>query len=424
MAITALTLTNPGAETGDTTGWTLRSGAALQAVTSHSTITPYSGSYFFAHTGIAATASWDQEIDVSAHAAAIDAGTAAVKATGYHNTIDGATGALYIEFYATDGSTLLGGTSGSETSPASWTLKTLYCALPTGTRYVRIGSNHTRVGSNNIFTYWDDYALEISNDKGADYPDEDFAPFISQSVAYGLVSAPAEQARSLQTPVLVTGAAETSSGEYEVYTHQVVGYALVKQYGDRRELRAFTFTQDDHTFYGVQLGAAGTLITDKLAGQWSAWKSDGFNYWRVNDVVYWEGYNLGCDTESGKIWEINPEGRLDEGTTAISSTVTGQVTVRMRQAVPCFMAELSVSDADPATTGRTITLRTSDDTGDSYIDHGSVAGAASGTRTLFRWYGLGLMNAPGRIFEIVDTGYARRIDALNIEIGADPEAVR
>lgn len=184
--------------------------------------------------------------------------------------------------------------------------------------------------------------------------------------------------------------------------------------------QAWTFKQDDHEFYGVQLGEEGTLLWDKPTQQWCQWKSPGFAYWRVIDVVDWEGYNLGGDTESGILWEIDPTGRLDYGDTPIETKITGYLTYRMRTEVPCFMAQLALSVGEPpsgfADGSVGITLRTSVNDGITYTDHGEIAGGGVGEKTPFRWYGLGLMKSPGIMFEITDTGYARRIDSLNIEL--------
>jgi hypothetical protein len=239
---------------------------------------------------------------------------------------------------------------------------------------------------------------------------------LTQAVVYALAAQPAAEARLSQAPVLAVSAGETSTG-LPVYVHQVVAYALVRSNRDRMDLRAWPLLQDDHVFYGLQLGSAGTIVVDRLTGQWTRWKSPDQAYLRVNDAVDWEGYNLGCDTESGIVWKFDPTGRLDNGDTPITSQVTGQVTVRMRQARPCYMAELAVSEAEPSADGTTISLRTSDDGGASYVNHGSVTAEATGTSTLFRWYGLGLMTAPGRIFEIISTGYCRRIDGFDCELG-------
>jgi hypothetical protein len=243
-------------------------------------------------------------------------------------------------------------------------------------------------------------------------------PQLSQLVAYAVASQPAAQTRASQLAMLVASAAETSSGQFKTKVHQVVAYALVRGKAERVDLRAWTFLQDDHLFYGLQLGAGGTIVHDMLTRQWSQWSSPGFDYFRLEDVTDWEGYNLGCDTENGTIWQIDPTGRLDDGDTPITSQVTGQATVRFRRAVPCFMAELACSQAEPATEdGTSIRLRTSDDAAQSWLDHGTVAGEALGTATLFRWYGLGLMQAPGRVFEITNIGYARRLDGFDVEAG-------
>lgn len=245
----------------------------------------------------------------------------------------------------------------------------------------------------------------------------------NQLATYALASEPAQELRTNQMPVLAVAAAETSSGNFEMYVQQVAVYALVRPHGDRRQLRAFTFKQDDHEFYGVNLGTALTLIADKTTGTWSQWRSPGYTYWRVEDVTDWEGMNIACDPLSGKLWQIDPEGRLDEDTTPITSIVYGGFTKRFRVNAPCYMAEAALSEGQPpvgidaSTIG--IQLRTSDDGGLSYLDHGVIPGEAIGDVITVRWYGLGLMDKPGMIFELTDTGYARRLDGLDIEVGGD-----
>lgn len=238
------------------------------------------------------------------------------------------------------------------------------------------------------------------------------------ALAWGIY--PAESVDAHQVGSLAFAASETSSGIFDVYAHQLGLIAWVRPLGDRRELRAWTFKQDDHEFYGIQLGAEGTLVWDKLSGRWCQWKSPGFNYWRAEDVCDWEGYNLAGDTESGKIFQIDPTGRLDYDTTPIVSKIVGYLTYRFREQVPCFMAELALSEGEPPTGFEDgsvgITLRTSTDNGQSWIDHGEIAGEGINEDMVARWFGLGLMKSPGMLFELTDTGYARRIDALDIEM--------
>jgi hypothetical protein len=243
---------------------------------------------------------------------------------------------------------------------------------------------------------------------------------VSQLGIYALASQPAEEVYNSQGGINVLGAAETSNTFHDLKTHQLGIYVLCLAQGDRRELRAWTFKQDDHEFYGIQLAGFETLVWDKLTGQWCQWRSPGFLYWRAVDVCDWEGFNIAGDTESGKLWQIDPTGRLDEGTTPIESRIVGYLTHRMRTQAPCFMAELAVSEGQPPTgfdDGSVgITLRTSTEDGNNMISHGEVTGEGINEDITVRWYGLGLMEEPGMLFDIIDTGYARRIDGLNIEV--------
>lgn len=241
--------------------------------------------------------------------------------------------------------------------------------------------------------------------------------------AYVIATFPTGELIANQLGISALGSAEESSGLHDVSAHQLGIYVLCRPNADRRELRAWTFKQDDHEFYGIQLGSEGTIVWDKLTNQWCTWKSPGFTYWRAEDVCDWEGYNLAGDTESGKIFQIDPEGRLDYNDTPIVSRIVGYLTHRFRKNTPCYMAELALSEGQPpsgfadGTVG--ITLRTSTDDGTTFHDHGEVAGEGIGEDMTARWYGLGLMKSPGMLFEITDTGYARRIDGLDIEVPQD-----
>lgn len=417
MTITSLTLTNPGAETGDTTGWTTYSGGGTFAVVAD----PNTGTYAFRLTGLfAPTTLVGQQVAVPIGSeAAIDADSAAFEASFYMKTGSGDSGNIYVQCYAADGTTLLGTFESPQVATSGYELRTVVDGVPSGTRFIRVGSENHRGGSS-IDNRWDDFTLDFSDDKHTDYPGV-FEPHASQIGAYAIATYPADEGRATQLPIIAMAAAETSNGLFNLYAHQLGAYALVREHGDRRELRAWTFKQDDHEFYGIQLGSGDTtLVWDKLTNQWCTWKSPEEVYWRAADVVDWEGYNVACDTESGKIWVIDPTGRLDYETTPITSIVVGYLTHRLRQSVPCYMAELALSEGQPpsgfddGTVG--IALRTSTDDGLNFVSHGEVTGEGIGEDITVRWYGLGLMKSPGMLFEITDTGYARRIDGLDIEI--------
>lgn len=243
----------------------------------------------------------------------------------------------------------------------------------------------------------------------------------TQVGAYAIGSGVAATVSTLQTGSYALASAESSSTLYQTKAFQVGLYAIVSGIYEPKNLRAWTFTQDDHDFYVLQLGKnRSTLVYDLLSEQWAEWKSPQQAYWRGADGTDWEGYNLCCDPLSGKVYKIDPVGRLDYGTTPIVSTIYGGMSVNFRTIHPCFMGELAISEGipplgiDPTTVG--IQLRVGNTLG--WVNAGTVAGAATGIMVYPRWYGLGLMQSPGVLFELTDTGYARRIDGFKIEVGA------
>jgi hypothetical protein len=422
VTITSVTLTNPGAETGDTTGWTSMESGAL----SSSTGSTHSGSRKFQIEQVLGVSNglYQQVAVPGALEAAIDAGLAGAHGSCWHMTP--ALGgndpqSFFMSFYASDGTTLLGTVATNPVASTSYVFKELYQYIPANTRFIRIGGTNTRVGGTQD-VYWDDFALEVSDEGAVDWPDE-LAPAAHQLGTYALGNFPTDEIRAHQLPIAVVASAETSNTFHDLKSHQLGVYVLVRGKIDRRDLRAWTFTQDDHDFWVLQLGDDGTLIYDKLSNQWAQWRSPGFTYWRGNDGVQWEGWNICCDTESGKLWIIDPEGRLDDETTPITSIITGGINTRMRKFVPNYMAELTVSEGQPPTGldegDVSISLRYSDDQGLSYTSAGSVTGQGLNENITVRWYGLGIIPPNGRIYELTDTGYARRIDAFTVEVGGD-----
>jgi hypothetical protein len=435
-------IVNPGAEAGSSpTGWTTRSGAAV----STSTTSPHSGTRSLRNATTSGSSKWDQEIDLAALdaglPAAVDAGLVSIDASAWHRsvaTLDACRGQLYVEFY--DAAVAL--ISSEETdlvAHANWTQVnwSLPVQIPALTRYVRIGTYNQRFVAVNLDSWWDDFEADISDDRYNDYPGV-FEPRVSQAniyalasgeghdvgayqlVAYALAQAPADEVWSNTIHAYTLGAAETSSTFHDVLAHQLAVYALVKSFPDRRDLRAWTFTQDEHPFYVLQLGSAATLVYDKLTEQVTEWRSPDYPYWRGADGTDWAGLNICCDIRSGKIFKIDAEGRLDYETTPILSQGTGMVPARLREVIPCYAAEFTVSEGAPPPQLEAgavgITLEFSDDTL-SYVNAGEVAGEEFGSFTLFRWYSLGQIGAPGRFFRITDTGYARRWDGLDISVG-------
>jgi hypothetical protein len=226
-----------------------------------------------------------------------------------------------------------------------------------------------------------------------------------------------------------TASARTSRADGLVSVKSNVGLRTTQSealvavlYGaEERMLRAWTFTQDGHDFY-VVLCAGETYIYDKESEEWCQWASPDAAFWRGVDGVDWEGMNVCIDSSSGKLFQIDPQGRLDYRTTPITSYIYGGLTERFRTIPSIFMAEVAVSQNSPPhnvdPTTLSITLETTDTI--TTYNHGTVYGAATGNHTYPRFYGLGLLRSPGILFKITDTGFARRIDGLNIEISGTP----
>lgn len=414
------TLVNPGAELGNTSGWTLAYGNFVAQVSGSPA--SHSGGWKFKGATTSGGASWYQDITVDPTLySAVDHGQVTADYRAWHicNTFLGVTtnGRIWIKFYSAEGA-LLDSVQNAYTQPLAYTQEQILKIVASGTRKIRIGCENDSSNAT-ITSFYDDFTLDLV-DSGVPSLATNAADY--QSVTYGLVAQPAAQVLDEQTAVLAVSSAQTSGGNYKVFGEQFVGYALVKGFGDTRKLRAWTFTQDDHDFYVLQLNDS-TLIYDKLTGEWARWQSPGYSYWRGDDGCGWEGFNVACDPHSGKIWKIDAQGRIDiDGTvhTPITSKVVGVLSVRFRRNVPCYMAELALSEGKPPTGvaagGAYLQLRTSSDDGQSWVDHGNVLSTALGEDITVRWYGLGLMKAPGQVFEITDTGYARRLDGFNIEV--------
>jgi hypothetical protein len=253
----------------------------------------------------------------------------------------------------------------------------------------------------------------------------------TQSGVFAIITAPTSEERTTQYLTLTAinfptvdenttqgGLLAATMAGMDIRNTNTVVLVAIKLGAEERTLRAWTFTQDDHDFYVLQMGAE-TYLYDKLSEQWCQWLSPDASYWRGNDGCDWAGINVCCDPDTGQIYKIDADNRLDYATTPIVSQVFGGMTERFRNFTPCYMAEIALSEGRPpagvdATTVG-VQLRTYDTL--TWTDHGTLQGQASGNMLYARFYGLGLMKSPGVLFEITDFGYARRIDGLNIEMG-------
>jgi len=170
-------LTNPGAESGDLTGWTTDDATAVRAIQSRGqstgTVYPHSGDWFFDFTGRslgvgAATLALWQDADIAAYATDIDAGRLYVSGAVYLQTEDASylTGAdsarLSIEYLDGTGSSLGSLTTGWVQSPnLTWVQYELSGLLPTTAREIRFDLEGLKGETTYLNAFFDDADLQV-----------------------------------------------------------------------------------------------------------------------------------------------------------------------------------------------------------------------------------------------------------------------
>lgn len=229
-------------------------------------------------------------------------------------------------------------------------------------------------------------------------------------------------------------AAVSATRNMEVTQSRIV--AVCRGRVENPQVRAFTFTLDGHDFYGLRLGDQGTILFDTYSQQWVDWTSEMDEFWRVNCAINWvdgqgAGNELGAGTDIiagddswGLLYFLNPLQSYDDHPDAQNAVqqlpfpriVMAQTTVQGRTIVPCYVIfldtdnyGLSAIDFVPS-----VTLETSDDQGQTFLDHGTITVSPNTNDQDYRWYSLGQMASPGRLFRITDNGLLTRIDAMQM----------
>lgn len=267
-------------------------------------------------------------------------------------------------------------------------------------------------------------------------------PRITQGGAYALVS-------SDSTPRILQGGAYaatqtpadiqlTQGGAYAVAAGGVTQitqggvYALVRVIPpDIKRIRAWGFSLDGHDFYVLRLGEDATLVYDLSTDQWSEWKDHNHNYWRAHVGMNWIGMAgtthersfgsqivAGDDTEA-RMWVLDPDQGFDDepdesDPTPFERIVTGGLPQRMREITPVGGVYLNISTGSPVLSGADVTLRTSDDGGNTWINHGTISVTIGTWDQEVAWRSLGYIRHPGRIFEFSDNGVAVRISGADM----------
>jgi hypothetical protein len=205
---------------------------------------------------------------------------------------------------------------------------------------------------------------------------------------------------------------------------------VVRGHTENRKLRAWGFSLDGHDFYVLRLGETSSLVYDMTTGQWSRWASPGRTVLRTHLGLNWTGqakttldqgyaWNvIGADDTTGDLWILDPNVNIDDnadGTqSSFSRQATGGVPARLREGIQCGAVYLTANLGSPLLTAPTVTLETSDDSGNNWINHGAVTVNTGDTTQELAWLGLGLMTAPGRLFRVTDSGAITRISSLDM----------
>jgi hypothetical protein len=228
---------------------------------------------------------------------------------------------------------------------------------------------------------------------------------ITQAFSLALIKFPSEEVRLTESFI---AALVTSGSTIRVTDSSVL--ALVKGRTDNRKARAWTFSLDGHHFYVLRAGEDATLIYDLTTNQWSEWVSGSRpTTWRAQSGTNWIGMlNTYVFANSNVVAGDDTFG------VQFSRTATTFIPKGMRETERLGAVYLTASVGNPQVTGATITLRTSDDAGNTWQDHGTITATEGEYSQEFVWRSLGLIKQPGKLFEFVDNGASVRLDKLDI----------
>lgn len=269
--------------------------------------------------------------------------------------------------------------------------------------------------------------IKTSQARALAVTDVDAATSIVAPQARGLavINYPAEAIKSPQARVLpvVRRPAQIHVAQARVL---VVGRGRF----ERPRVRAWTYSLDGHDFYFLRLPDE-TLVCDLSTKQWHVWGSGDDALWRAVTGIAWQrsfaaannfGSNvIACDDTLGTLYILNPDGQVDENPDPsrddipFRRVVVGQIPLRGRNSIPCWGVEVYGSVGEQASDDYvSVNLYTSDDQGHSFYDHGSRDVAIGEYDARLDWGSLGQMEAPGRLFMLVDYGALVRIDSMEM----------
>lgn len=184
---------------------------------------------------------------------------------------------------------------------------------------------------------------------------------------------------------------------------------------------AWAFTLDGHIFYVLNFAEQPALIYDATTEQWHRWygaqiiEGAAEPFWNMFRGIVWNGRVLACGLNDSKVWELDPHSFLDEETDPIERKVTGFLPHRgsasARNGAIRVTARKEVASEEAV-----ISMRFSDDNGKTWSTPREVTLAPNSYAQNIEFRSLGRLRAPGRIWEISDTGGFVRIDGADADI--------
>lgn len=163
-----IALTNPGAETGDLSGWIAT--GSMSAVTNQTQTTgevyPHRGSWFFSGCiPLGAQGSLRQNVDVSGYANGIDNGFVLYDFGFWHqneywdNAFDTSIGSI---FFYDKNDNIFGSKTTGELGSTTWKLASLRDYFPSGTRSVILELAAKRYVGSHVNAFFDDASLKVA----------------------------------------------------------------------------------------------------------------------------------------------------------------------------------------------------------------------------------------------------------------------
>lgn len=158
-----LTLTNPGAETGDATGWTSRIGNGPKI-----TYDPgfaYGGDYYFAGATSSTFAWWEQEVSFPASVIdEIEAGQALLRWGGFKNGFSDADASRWVIEFLDAADNLVGYYSTDFTDLTGWTDEHAQARIPETATKARLGVQGLKYSGTELSSYLDNLYAQIRTD--------------------------------------------------------------------------------------------------------------------------------------------------------------------------------------------------------------------------------------------------------------------